>query len=107
MQIDQSTYIWGTILLCGIVTFLIRVVMIQFLGKQINPKLSDILSFVPPAVLSAITFHGIFDDGVASVYLSNPKIWASIFALIIVIRFKNVVATILAGMSFLWLTHLL
>lgn len=103
---NSSSYIWTAIILSGVVTFLIRFVLIQYMGKQISPKLNEILSFVPPAVLSALTFHGLFENGINSVYLSNPKIWAALFALIIVIRFKNVIATIIAGMSVLWLTNL-
>lgn len=106
MQIDQTTYLWLTIVLCGIVTFLIRFIMIQLLGKKINPKLNEILSFVPPAVLSTLTFHEIFNEGITSVYITNPKIWAALFALVVVLRFKNIIATIMAGMSVLWITNI-
>ena len=95
---------WSLIIYCGVITFLTRFSMIFLLKKDIfNEKTKKILSFVPAAIFPAIIFPPIFLDNTGSLDLeNNPKIFASIFAIIIGYFSKNIIATIFAGLASYW-----
>ena len=95
---------WSTIIYCGIITYLTRFSMIFLLNKDIlNDKAKKVLSFVPSAIFPAIIFPPIFLDSTASLdFESNPKILATIFAIIVGFFSKNIIATILAGLISYW-----
>jgi branched-subunit amino acid transport protein len=96
---------WSLIIYCGAITFLTRFSMIFLLKKDIfNEKTKKILSFVPAAIFPAIIFPPIFLDEAGSMDLeNNPKIFASIFAIIVGYFSKNIIATIFAGLTSYWL----
>jgi branched-subunit amino acid transport protein len=71
--------------------------------SDIGDGLKELLSFIPPAVLSALVFYGVFDKGTDSLFFSNPKIWAAVIALIVALKFKNMLLTIFSGMAIIWL----
>lgn len=106
MQTDAMS-IWIMIVLSGIVTFLIRFALIQLMGSNLNDRTKELLSFIPPAVLSALVCYSLFDNGIRSVALNNPKLWAAAVALMAALRFKNVIITILMGISCLWIFNYL
>ena len=96
---------WSTIIYCGIITYLTRFSMIFLLKEDIlSDKVKKVLSFVPAAIFPAIIFPPIFLDTDGFLDLeNNPKILAAIFAIIVVYFSKNIIATILAGLTSYWL----
>ena len=96
---------WSTIIYSGIITYLTRFSMVFFLKEDLlNDKVKKILSFVPAAIFPAIIFPPIFLDNEGSLDLeNNPKIIATIFAIIIGYFSKNILATIFAGLISYWL----
>ncbi len=92
------------IIYCGLITFLTRFSMIALLKKEMfNDRIREVLSYVPSAIFPAIIFPAIFLDNFGSIQLEdNPKILASIIAMIIGIFSKNVLATIFSGLFSYW-----
>ena len=95
---------WSTIIYCGIITYLTRFSMIFLLKKDIlSDKVKKVLSFVPAAIFPAIIFPPIFLDNDGFLDLeNNPKILAAIFAIIVGYFSKNIIATIVAGLTSYW-----
>ena len=93
------------IIYCGLITFLTRFSMIAVLKKEMfNDRLREILSYVPSAIFPAIIFPAIFLNNSGTIQLEdNPKILASIIAIIIGILSKNILATIFSGLAAYWL----
>ena len=76
-----------------------------FLLKEdiLNDQAKKILSYVPSAIFPAIIFPPIFLDNIGSLDLeSNPKILATIFAIIVGYITKSIIATIFAGLTSYW-----
>jgi branched-subunit amino acid transport protein len=96
---------WSTIIYCGIITYLTRFSMIFLLKEDIlNDKTKKILSYVPSAIFPAIIFPPIFLDNTGSLDIeNNPKIIATIAAIIIGYISKSIIATIFAGLISYWL----
>jgi|TARA_B100001175_G_scaffold278947_1_gene255851 branched-subunit amino acid transport protein len=92
------------IIYCGLITFLTRFSMIALLRKEMfNDRIREVLSYVPSAIFPAIIFPAIFLDSFGSIQLEeNPKILASMIAVIIGILTKNILATIITGLSVYW-----
>ena len=92
------------IIYCGLITFLTRFSMIALLKKEMfNDRIREVLSYVPSAIFPAIIFPAIFLDNFGSIQLEdNPKILASIIAMIIGILSKNILATIFSGLFSYW-----
>jgi len=78
--------------------------MIFLLKKDIlNEKTKKVLSFVPSAIFPAIIFPPIFLDSAGSIDIeSNPKILASVFAIIIGYFTRSIIGTIFAGLISYW-----
>ena len=78
--------------------------MIAILKKEMfNDKIREILSYVPSAIFPAIIFPGIFINSEGGIDLeNNPKILASIIAIIVGVFSKNIIATIFAGLTAYW-----
>ena len=95
---------WSLIIYCGLITFLTRFSMIALLKKEMfNDRIREILSFVPSAIFPAIIFPAIFLDSSGLVQIeNNPKILASMIAIIIGVFSKNIIATIVAGLAAYW-----
>ena len=95
---------WSLIFYCGVITFLTRFSMIFLLKKDIfNNKTKKILSYVPAAIFPAIIFPPILLDNSGSLDLeNNPKIMASILAIIVGYISKNILATIFVGLTSYW-----
>ena len=96
---------FALIIYCGLITFLTRFSMIALLKKEMfNDRLREILSYVPSAIFPAIIFPAIFLNDVGIIQLEeNPKILASIIAVIVGMLSNNILATIIAGLSAYWL----
>ena len=93
------------IIYCGLITFLTRFSMIALLKKEMfNKRIREVLSYVPSAIFPAIIFPAIFLDNSGTIQLEdNPKILASIIAVIIGILSNNIIATIFSGLVAYWL----
>jgi branched-subunit amino acid transport protein len=95
---------WPLIIYCGAITFLTRFSMIALLKKDtFSTKTKIILSYVPSAIFPAIIFPLVLLDNAGDLDLeNNPKILASIFAIIVGYFSKNIIATIFAGIISYW-----
>ena len=95
---------WALIISCGIITYLTRFLMIAILKKEMfNDNIREILSYVPSAIFPAIIFPAIFLDNTGNIIIeNNPKILASLIAIIVGIFSKNIIATIFAGLVAYW-----
>jgi branched-subunit amino acid transport protein len=96
--------IWYGIIISGILNFLTKFLSLSYFDtSKMNPKIKQILSYVPSAVFPAIIFPGIFIDINGSLDLeNNPKILASVIAVIIGVFSKNILATIFGGLTAYW-----
>jgi len=97
--------LWLVVIVAGIVTFLIRLSFISLLANREMPAQAQrALSFVPPAVMSAIVFPELLvRDGHLAMSLENHRLIAGVVAILIAWRFKKIMPTIVAGMAALWL----
>ena len=95
---------WALIIYCGLITFLTRFSMIALLKKEMfNDRIREVLSYVPSAIFPAIIFPAIFLDNTGSIqFEDNPKILAAIFAMIVGIITRNIIATIFSGLASYW-----
>ena len=95
---------WPLIIYCGAITFLTRFSMIALLKKDtFSTKTKIILAYVPSAIFPAIIFPLVLLDNAGDLDLeNNPKILASIFAIIVGYFSKNIIATIFAGIISYW-----
>lgn len=104
---NSPWFLFATMAGCGLVTFLIRLSFISG-GRHLalSPRFQNLLRYVPPAVLSALIApeilirRGVFDPS-----LANPRLWAGAIAVLVALLTRNVLATIAAGMSALWLAQ--
>jgi branched-subunit amino acid transport protein len=91
----------------AVVTFAVRYPPLALLGKiDLPPLLLRALRFVPPAVLTAIVVPAVLvrDDGSFDLTPDNAFLPAALVAGIVAWRVKNLLLTILVGMTifFLW-----
>lgn len=100
--------LWLTILACGIVTFLLRLSFIAIHGRVAMPdRFRRALTFVPIAVLSAITLPEIvIQNEAVNFSLLNPRLIAGMVAVFVAWRTKNVTVTIVIGMIVLFAVQL-
>lgn len=92
--------IWLVILLGGLLTYGMRLSFIYLFGRfQVPETMRRALHYVPPAVLSAITFPEIFmHEGQLNLAAGNYRMWAGAVAVLVAYFTKNTLLTILAGM---------
>ena len=78
--------------------------MIALLKKEMfNERIREILTYVPSAIFPAIIFPAIFLDDTGSLQLTdNPKILATVIAMVTGIVSRNILATILFGLISYW-----
>ena len=96
--------IWYGIIISGILNFLTKFLSLTYFDtSKMNSLVKKILAYVPSAVFPAIIFPGIFLDTNGMIDIeNNPKIYASIVAVIIGILSKNILATIFSGLATYW-----
>lgn len=100
--------LWLIIILGGLITFAIRLSFILFWGRLNVPDwLQRALRFVPPAVLTAIIFPELLiREGSLDVSMTNPRLVAGAIAILVGLKTKNMILTILVGMAALWLLQI-
>lgn len=92
--------LWFTMIVAGLITYIIRLSFIILLGRiQIPEQVQRALSLVPPAVFSAIIFPDLFlKDGNLAISFGNGRLIAGLLAIFVGWRTKNIVLTVLVGM---------
>ena len=95
---------WFTIIIAGIVTYFTRMTMIALVDRDLlGERVKEVLAYVPSAVFPAIIFPGIFiNDYGAFIEMNDPKIFGAIVAILVGYFSRNVIATILSGLSSYW-----
>ena len=95
--------IWLIMLTVGLLTFGIRLSFIMILDRWTPPRTVErALRFVPVAVLSAIIAPElVLVGGTLDISLGNMRLLAGLAATLVAWYTKNIVWTILAGMSIL------
>jgi branched-subunit amino acid transport protein len=93
--------VWMVIIITGVITYAIRLSFIAlFENREVPPTLQRWLKYVPPAVFAAIIFPEIFvQNGSVDLSPGNARLVAGIIAALIAWRTKNVLLTILVGMT--------
>jgi len=96
--------IWYGIIISGILNFLTKFLSLSYFDtSKMSPKVKQILSYVPSAVFPAIIFPGIFLDIDGTIDLeNNPKILASVVAVVVGVLTKSILATIFIGLVAYW-----
>ena len=96
--------IWVGMIAAGILNFLSKFLSLNYFdASKMNPIVRQILAYVPSAIFPAIIFPAIFLSETGNLDLeNNPKIYASIVAVIIGVLSKNIIATIFAGLASYW-----
>ncbi|MEJ5225088.1 MAG: AzlD domain-containing protein [Anaerolineales bacterium] len=97
--------IWVIMIAVGVLTFATRLSFIALLEHANIPEsVRRALRFVPIAVLSAIIAPELAAyQGMLDLSPLNPRLLAGIFATVVAYKTKNVILTIVAGMSALWI----
>ena len=92
------------IIFAGILTYLTRMTMIALISRDmLGDKIKAVLEYVPSAVFPAIIFPGIFiNDFGTFIEMNDPKIFGAIVAILVGYFSRNVIATILSGLSSYW-----
>lgn len=85
----------------ALVTFLVRWPVLALVSRvTLPPVILDGMKFIPPAVLAGIVAPAIFAPaGTLDLHLSNAYLVAGAAAGLIAWRTRNLLATIVAGMS--------
>ena len=96
--------IWVGMVAAGILNFLSKFLSLNYFdASKMNPIVRQILAYVPSAIFPAIIFPAIFLSETGNLDLeNNPKIYASIVAVIIGVLSKNIIATIISGLVSYW-----
>ena len=95
---------WLTIIIAGIITYFTRMTMVVLVDRDLlGERVKEVLAYVPSAVFPAIIFPGIFiNDYGAFIEMNDPKIFGAIVAILVGYFSRNVIATILSGLSSYW-----
>lgn len=101
--------IWLVMLFGGALTFGMRFSFIYLFGRfRVPETIRRALHYVPPAVLSAITFPELFlHNGMMRLTLDNDRLLAGLAAVLVAWFSRNTLITILAGMAALFLLQFL
>ena len=96
---------WFTIIIAGIITYFMRMTMVALVDRDLlGERVKAVLAYVPSAVFPAIIFPGIFiNDYGEFIEMNDPKIFGAIVAILVGYFSRNVIATILSGLSSYWI----
>ena len=95
---------WTSVFIAGLITYFTRMGMITLIDKNIfSENFRKILNYVPSVVFPSIIFPGVLlDDYGTLVTLGDPKIYGALIAIIVGYFSKNVILTIVSGLSSYW-----
>lgn len=97
--------LWLIVLGCGLVSYGARLSFIG-LGSRlaVPPAVERALRYVAPAAFAALSIPLILGgDGVSGFADDAPRILASIAAVAVIVRWRNIPMSLVAGMVGLWL----
>ena len=96
---------WLSIIIAGILTYFTRMTMIALVSRDmLGDRIKAVLAYVPSAVFPAIIFPTIFINDYGNfIEMNDPKIFASIVAIMVGYFSRNVIATILSGLISYWI----
>ena len=96
---------WTSIFIAGLITYFTRMSMVTLIDKDIfSENFRKILSYAPSVVFPSIIFPGVLlDDYGALVAISDPKIYGAITAIFVGYYSRNVILTIILGLTSYWL----
>ena len=101
--------IWSLIILCGVITFLIRFIPLSgIISSDLPLSVKNSFKYIPLAVLTPIIVNDLSIIENKNFFLiENFKLYAALIATIVSIIWNNVLATISIGMaSFLILSNI-
>ena len=101
--------IWSLIILCGVITFLIRFIPLSgIISGDLPLSVKHTFKYIPLAVLTPIIVNDLSIIENNNFFLiENLKLYAALIAIIVSIIWNNVLATISIGMaSFLILSNI-
>lgn len=101
--------IWSLIILCGVITFLIRFIPLSgIITSNLPLSVKHTFKYIPLAVLTPIIVNDLSIIENKNFFLiENFKLYAALIATIVSIIWNNVLATISIGMaSFLIMTNI-
>ena len=95
---------WTSIFIAGLITYFTRMSMVTLIDKDIfNENFRKILNYVPSVVFPSIIFPGVLlDDYGTFVAITDPKIYGALTAIIVGYFSKNVILTIISGLTSYW-----
>ena len=95
---------WLSIIIAGILTYFTRMTMIALVNRDmLGDKIKTVLEYVPSAVFPAIIFPAIFiNDYGTFIEMNDPKIFGAITAVFVGYFTRNIIATILSGLTSYW-----
>lgn len=100
---SQST-IWTILLAATLGTFLFRYSFLWLSGHYRMPEpMERVLRFIPPAVLSAMTFPAMLTPATESGNWHAPRLLAGLIALAVMWKTRSSLKTLVVGMVALWL----
>ena len=96
---------WTSIFIAGLITYFTRMGMVTLIDKDIfNENFRKTLNYVPSVVFPSIIFPGVLlDDYGSFVIITDPKIYGALTAITVGYFSRNVILTIISGLSSYWL----
>ena len=92
---------WSLIILCGIITFLMRFIPLSgIISRELSPSTKNSFKYIPLAVLTPIIVNDLSIVENNNLFLiENYKLYAGIIAIIVAFITNNIFATISLGMT--------
>ncbi len=96
---------WTSIFIAGFITYLTRMAMITLIDKNVfNENFRKILAYVPSVVFPSIIFPGVLlNDYGMLVTITDPKIYGALTAIFVGYFSRNVILTIISGLTSYWI----
>ena len=100
--------IWSGIIICGVITFLIRFIpMSGIISRELSPSTKNSFKYIPLAVLTPIIVNDLsIIENNSFFLLENYKLYAALISIIVALITNNILATISIGMaSYLFMSN--
>lgn len=100
-----TKYIWISIVLMSLVTYIPRMLPLVLLSKYKLPAwFKTWLTFVPTAIFGALVFPDVFlIEGSMDLSFTNLNFWSTVFIVPIALKTKSLALTIVSGAAIFWL----
>ena len=97
--------IWISIIIAGFINYFTRLGSILAIKpNKLGPKTKELLNYVPSAVFPAIIFPAVFLSNEGNlVEFNDPKVIAISIAFLFGIFTKNLILTIISGLTSFWI----